>query len=92
METKLAYKTSYINEYDDGRIVDRDEHTRFFATREQAVAHAQYLTDNATEMNGVFTGEWMTPYAEMLEPEDRQTFRVIATVETVTLDEIEAQL
>lgn len=88
MTTKLAYQVSYVTEYRDGRIETNNAHTRFFATRDNAVAHAKYLTDADVENNGVFVGEWVTRFASMLVPEDQEEMRVTATVETVTLDEI----
>lgn len=91
MITKLAYQVAYTTEYQDGRVETHDEQTRFFATRDQAIAHAQHLT-SATENNGIFVGEWVTPFASMIAPEDLEEIRVTATIETVTLDEIEASL
>lgn len=92
MTTKLAYQVSYTTEYRDGRVDSQDMHTRFFATRERAIAYAQHLTDASTESNGVFVGEWITPFAGIIAPEDLEEIRVTATIETVTLDEIEAAL
>lgn len=92
MTTKLAYQVSYMTQYLDGRIEHHDEQTRFFATRPQAVAHARHLTGNATEYNGVFTGAWIKPFAGIIDPAELEEMRVTATIETVTLDEIEASL
>jgi hypothetical protein len=92
MQTTLAYQVSYITEYRDGRSIEtHDDQTRFFATREQAVAHAQHLTGSARDNNGVFVGEWVTPFAGIVVDEF-DAIRVIAIVETVTLDEIEESL
>jgi hypothetical protein len=96
MTTNLAYQVSYATEYRDGHIETHDEQTRFFATREQAVAHAKHLTGDrepiGREYNGVFVSEWVTPYAAILAPEDAEEIRVTAIIETVTLDEIEESL
>lgn len=91
MITKLAYQVSYTTEYRDGRIETHNMHTRFFATRNQAVAHAQHLTDTTTENSGVFVGEWLSPYLSFLY-QAAEEIRVTATIETVTLDEIEVSL
>lgn len=92
MTTKLAYQVTYTTEFQDGRIETNDMHTRYFATREYAVSHAQHITDGARDNNGVFAGEWVTPYASIIAPEDQEKIRVTATISTVTINEIEASL
>lgn len=92
MTSNLAYQVSYTTEYRDGRIDTHDMHTRFFAARENAVAHAKHLTNDAIENDGVFMGEWITPGVGIIDPEYLEEIRVTATVETVTIEEIEASL
>lgn len=88
MTSKLAYQVSYTTEYRDGRVETHEMHTRYFPTREYAVSHARNLTDDARENNGVFVGQWVTPFASMIDPEYAEEIRVTATVETVTISEI----
>jgi hypothetical protein len=92
MTSKLAYQVSYTTEYRDGHIEDHDMHTKFFATREQAVSHARHLTNDAADINGVFAGEWVTPFGGIIAAEDAEEIRVTATIVTVTISEIEESL
>lgn len=95
MTTKLAYQVSYTTEYRDGRVETHDPHTKFFATRQQAVAHARSLT-GASENNGVFVSDWLPNWLISFLHDDEsdlvQDLRITAIVETVILDEIEATL
>jgi hypothetical protein len=93
----LAYQVSYTTEYRaaptfvgdyDERTETNEMHTRFFATREQAVIHARFLTNDAPENNGVFISEWTAYGAGIIDPDYLEERRVTATIETVTIQEI----
>jgi hypothetical protein len=86
MHTKLAYEVTMITEYDNGEVITHEP--RYFARRENAVAHAHHYTEVA-ENNGTFTGEWRQEWSIV---EDSPMIRITANVQTVTIEEIEEQL
>lgn len=81
-----TYQVSYITEYRDGRIETNDQHTRTFATRQQAVAHARHITHDAAESNGIFQSEWIEPFSTFFDPNDIEEIRITATLTAVTID------
>lgn len=89
----LAYVVNATTEYGIAGLFDAVAEPRYFATRDNAVDHAKNLT-GAKEVNGRFEGEW-EPCNELFlaaNGPDMERKRVVATVETVTIDEIEASL
>jgi hypothetical protein len=84
--SKLAYEVTMITEYDNGEVITHEP--RYFARRENAVAHAHHYTEVA-ENNGTFTGEWRQEWSIV---EDSPMIRITANVQTVTIEEIEEQL